>query len=564
MRFLSTTLLCALLTANVQKAGAQTADSLVEVIVQYRSAATRDHEKRLLARGGAHHAALAAIHGAAYSLPEQTVEELAGDPLVEHVSLNRNVSAASSEGIAAPGYDYTPQTVYAPAAWDRGYTGKGIGVAVIDSGVSPSESLSGGDHSRIVYSESFVNAGRPDYVSSTADEYGHGTHVAGIIASSESSLRGDLEIRGIAPRVNIINLRVLDKNGTGRDSDVILAIQRAIQLKTRYNIRVINLSLGRPVFESYKVDPLCQAVEAAWRAGILTVASAGNEGRNNEQGIQGYGTITAPGNDPYVLTAGAMKSMYTPQRGDDRMASYSSKGPSPIDHVVKPDIVAPGNRIISLLAPLSTLSKHYPLNIVQPGHMTEDGAKNGYFQLSGTSMAAAVVSGAAALLLDANDELSPDTIKARLMKSASKDFPASSVAVDPQTGAAYTTYYDLFTVGAGYLNVLNALSSYDTVPSGMSALSPIVSRNSTTGFVSLLYGNGVIWGTNVVWDTAVIWGSNVVYGANAAAGPAVAGSNVVWGDGTTKALNIIWGDNVVWGDGVLSADNAKVAVYGEN
>ena len=116
-----------------------------------------------------------------------------------------------------------------------------------------------------------------------------------------------------------------------------------VPLKSRnsHNIRVINLSLGRPVYESYTLDPLCQAVESAWEAGIVVVVAAGNDGRDNSQGTNGYGTISAPGNDPYVITVGAMKTMGTPTRTDDLIASYSSKGPTVVDYVAKPDLVAP-------------------------------------------------------------------------------------------------------------------------------------------------------------------------------------------------------------------------------
>ena len=128
--------------------------------------------------------------------------------------------------------------------------------------------------------------------------------------------------------------------GAGNDSTVIAAIQRAIALKNTYNIRVINLSLGRGIPSSYTQDPLCQAVEAAWNSGIVVVVAAGNYGRLSVYGSNGFGTITAPGNDPYVITVGAMKSMGTYPRVDDQKASYSSKGPTTYDHVVKPDIMA--------------------------------------------------------------------------------------------------------------------------------------------------------------------------------------------------------------------------------
>jgi serine protease AprX len=145
-------------------------------------------------------------------------------------------------------------------------------------------------------------------------------------------------IRGIAPNVNIINFHALGQTGQGTDSSVIHAISKAISQKNQYNIRVLNLSLGRPVYESYALDPLCQAVEAAWKAGIVVVVAAGNDGRTNYSIYNGYGTITAPGNDPYVITDGAMNTKGTPDRFDDTMTSYSSKGPTAIDHIVKPDL----------------------------------------------------------------------------------------------------------------------------------------------------------------------------------------------------------------------------------
>ena len=197
--------------------------------------------------------------------------------------------------------------------------------------------------------ESFVPGREGTSAAATDDEFGHGTHVAGIIGGNGWSSTGDFEVtfRGVAPKSLLINLRVLDENGVGSESAVIAAIQRAIELKSVFNIRVINLSLGRPMSESYRFDPLCQAVEAAWKAGMVVVVAAGNHGRDDWAGAQGYGTIMAPANDPYVITVGAMKTRKTVVRADDRIASYSSKGPTAIDHIVKPDLVAPGNRMIS-------------------------------------------------------------------------------------------------------------------------------------------------------------------------------------------------------------------------
>jgi len=174
---------------------------------------------------------------------------------------------------------------------EPGLNGSGIGVAVIDSGIANVPDLTAGN---IVYSQDFTGSG------TAADQYGHGTHVSGILAGNgkeSSGLFYTYQFLGIAQDVKLINLRVLDKNGAGTDSEVIAAIQTAIQLKSKYNIRVINLSLGRPIYESYKLDPLCQAVEQAWKAGIVVVVAAGNYGRYDAAGTNGYGTITAPGND---------------------------------------------------------------------------------------------------------------------------------------------------------------------------------------------------------------------------------------------------------------------------
>ena len=147
----------------------------------------------------------------------------------------------------------------------------------------------------------------------------------------------------------MINLKVLDKEGRSTDAGVIEAIDRAIELQEKHNVRIINLSLGRHIFESCASDPLCEAVEKAWNKGILVVVAAGNDGRMNDFGNEGYGTINSPANSPYVLTVGAMKSRLTPLRSDDEITSYSSKGPTLIDQIVKPDIVALGNRIAASL-----------------------------------------------------------------------------------------------------------------------------------------------------------------------------------------------------------------------
>ena len=275
---------------------------------------------------------------------------------------------------------------------------------------------------------------------------------------------------GVAPNVNLINLRALDQNGNGTDSQVIAAIQQAISLKSTYNIRVISMSLGRPVFESYTLDPVDQAVEAAWKAGIVVVVAAGNSGRSGS--AWGFATIGVPANDPAVITVGATMTLNTATRVDDKIASYSSKGPTVLDHIVKPDLVAPGNRIASLRVVGSTMDTKYPQYQVVPSN----GASK-YFILSGTSMATPIVSGAVALMLQKTPSLTPDQVKARLLKTAWKGIGQYTSSSD-SVGNIYNNEYDLFTYGAGYLDVDAALTNTD-VATGV-ALSPTAVFNSST------------------------------------------------------------------------------------
>jgi serine protease AprX len=377
--------------------------------------------------------------------------------------------------------------------------------------------------------------------------------VAGIVAASgaASNIRGSFKtLKGIAPKANIINLRVLDANGSAQDSDVIAAIGRAIELKNTYNIRVINLSLGRVVFESFTLDPLCQAVEAAWKAGIVVVTAAGNAGRDNTFGRGGYGTIIAPGNDPYVITVGAMNAHGTISTSDDTVATFSSKGPTAIDHIVKPDLMAPGNGVVSLLAsPNCTLAVTHPATLIPVSTYATGvaGTSSSYFRLSGTSMAAPVVSGSAALLIQRNPSMTPDQIKAHLMKTAGKAIPHYQHAV-ARDGNTYDFRGDIFTVGAGYLNIFAALQNND--PIYYSALSPAVQRNPATGQVNLVRDLSIIWGdlisgNSLIWGDALIWGDSLIWGDTLAL--VTNGTSLIWGD-SLVASTFIAANSIIWGD----------------
>jgi serine protease AprX len=530
----------------------------VKVIVQYKQAPKSSAMARVQNLGGRISNHLGLVNGAALAVPARSLAALANDPDVAFVSVDHPLQGMD---------DYTDSAMNASAAWSAGYDGTGIGVAVIDSGINDTHSdlwISGKSTSRVVYHQDFTGTATTQGNKQVWDLYGHGTHVAGIIGGNGNKSAGRLA--GVAPKVNLIDLRVLDANGAGSDSMVIAAIQQAIALKSTYNIKVINLSLGRGIFVGYARDPLCQAVESAWKSGIVVVAAAGNFGRISVNGSNGYGTVAAPGNDPLVLTVGAMKSLGTYSRTDDQIASYSSKGPTTYDHVVKPDVVAPGNMVVSVDAHGSTLETEFPGNEVAGSHTSHD-----YFTLSGTSMATPAVAGGAALLLQQNPSLTPDQIKARLMKTASKTFPASTTAVDTTTGQTYTSYYDLFTVGAGYVDLAAALASNDLAPATVgSALSPSATYHSSTGTVTLSNGNGAIAPSSVVWGTSVVWGSSVVWGTNVSGSSVVWGTSVVWGSSVTSGFSVVWGastdvagSSVVWGSSLLDTNGAFSATDDE-
>jgi len=328
----------------------------VRVIVQYKQVPTAAHYATMAGRGGRLHNKLHSIKGAAFTIPASALPALEADPAVASVTIDHPMQLMD---------DTTDAAIGVASAWNSGFTGAGIGVAVIDSGINDNHpDLWNSDHtsSRVVYHQDFTGTATTNLSGGKYDLYGHGTHVAGIIGGNGYLSGG--QYQGVAPAVNLIDLRALDANGVGSDSTVIAAIQQAIALKNAYNIRVINLSLGRGIPTSYTQDPLCQAVEAAWNSGIVVVVAAGNYGRLGINGSNGYGTVTAPGNDPYVITVGATKSNGSSLLSAETIASYSSKGPTTYDHVVKPDLVAPGNVIVSLSAPGATLEGLYSSDLI--------------------------------------------------------------------------------------------------------------------------------------------------------------------------------------------------------
>jgi len=543
----NTSLITILLTATV---GAMAADhkvaadllntpkhQRVKIIVRWQDRTSSGAENKVWARNGTKMNDLPLIHSGLYEMEAGSAVDLASDPDVRSVHLNRAVYATAPR----MGIDYSWGTTLNSTNPNLPFDGTGIGIAILDSGVYDHRDLQDAlGQSRIVYRESFV-AGD----SSTGDAYGHGTHVAGLLAGNAKSSTGapnKYRIKGLAINANLISLRVLDANGMSDDATVIAAIDRAIQLKDTYNIRVMNLSLGRLVFESYADDPLCAAVERAWQAGIVVVVASGNEGRDNSASTDGYGTITAPGNDPYVITVGAMNAQGTLDRSDDIVTSYSSKGPTAVDHIAKPDLVAPGNKCLSLRGAGSTLDTDYPLNRVPLWvyATTHDTAAPDYFELSGTSMAAPLVSSVAALMIQKDPTLTPDQVKARLMKTATKFPQTSTTSFDAATGYQWTSQYDIFTIGAGYLDTTAALKD-GSRPGGI-ALSPPAAYDAVSGEVYLVGDARSVWGTSSDWSQRSVWGVSAVWGTRS-----VWGQSAAWGTSLNAGFQTIWSDRSVWG-----------------
>ena len=445
----------------------------------------------ILAAGGRPGRFLRAVGAQVALVPDFALMRLAARPEIRRMILDRDVSDAMERTSAAVGAAFVNEQL--------GYDGSGIGVAIIDSGVANWHNDLGAQ--RVVHFVDFVSD-----LPVAHDGYGHGTHVAGIIAGNGYDSAGAR--RGIAPGASLVVLRVLDDAGDGHISDVIAAIDYAVEHRAEFNIRVINLSVASGVYESFTTDPLTVAARRAVEAGIVVVTAAGNHGQTS-RGTAQHGGITSPGNAPWVLTVGATDHRMTAARGDDIMAGFSSRGPTLFDRAMKPDLVAPGVAIESLADANSTI---YSLHPEARLWGTVNTGTAPYVSLTGTSMAAPVVTGTIALMLEANAALTPNLVKALL------HYTAETKTRFPRTAQ-----------GAGFLNARGAvqlaaaLRGDTTMPS-----------DPTRWSRHILWGNQRVRGGNITLD-ANAWGADVVWGATATS----EGDQIVWG--TVADAGAPWG-----------------------
>jgi serine protease AprX len=435
---------CIFLAVTV--AGANATPARAEYIVQMDKGTSPAAGKRLVRRLGGRVTSptLRVINGFGAALSKKAVLKLRRHRGVRAVSLNSGMEASATDtsgGYSCPvadattvpakqapggGLDYEVplvnaiskldqpflKSIRAEAAWTRGVSGRGVGVAVIDTGIAGDvpdlQNPKGG--SRVIAS-AVTNPCARD----ANDQYGHGTHVAGLIAGN-SLVYGNTyhgKYMGVAPRANLVSVKVSDDDGNTTVLDVIYGIQFAVDNKAAYGIRVVNLSLSSTVAESYRTDPLDAAVESAWFSGLVVVTAAGNEGTTSD------GVTFAPANDPWVITAGALDDKGTFTRLDDALAPWSSRGLTQ-DGVRKPEVLAPGAGLVSTLAPNSDFQRLCSNCVLDNGR---------YFRAGGTSMSAAVVSGAAALVVEAHPDWTPGQVKGALASTV-VDVPGAGGVVD--------------------------------------------------------------------------------------------------------------------------------------
>ncbi|HVG38330.1 MAG TPA: S8 family peptidase, partial [Pyrinomonadaceae bacterium] len=430
----------------------------LKVIVQLNDKGNTAFDLFLQSYGARTTRSFSKLNARAVELPAHAIKALAARGELRFVSPDQETIPAGhvseTTGADAVRNALGVNTLNLPGGAPTYLDGTGIGIAVLDSGIDLGHRafLNQNNKSRVVLSRDFTGENRID------DPYGHGTHVASIAAGNGRI--SNAEYIGIAPNANIINLRVLNSKGQGTTSALLASLDWVLANRALYNIRVVNLSLGAPAIESYRNDPVCRAVRRLVDAGVVVLAAAGNNGKNSS-GQKIYGQIHSPGNDPSALTVGAANTFGSHPRGDDGVASYSSRGPTRsfwtdalgtkrYDSLIKPDIVAPGNKLVYAQADDNLLVRLNPE--LDAGVSPVDNRKMMF--MNGSSMATPVAAGAAALLLQVNPKLTPNLVKMILMYTA-----------QPLAG------FNMFEQGAGQLNIEGAVRLAKVVRTDLSPYS---------------------------------------------------------------------------------------------
>ncbi|MDA8236029.1 MAG: S8 family peptidase [Clostridia bacterium] len=357
-------------------------EKMIPVVIQCNNQRLlRQASHQVQKMGGKVNRLLPIISGFAAEIPAREIHNLAQLPIISFIC---------HDGKAQAVLDIARPTVRTPSPVHTNLTGLGITIAVLDTGVYPHPDLTQ-PRSRLLAFKDFVAGRFKPY-----DDNGHGTHVCGILSGDGGLSKG--RYRGIAPGARLVVGKVLDAGASGQFSDIIAGIQWVVRNRQRYGIKILSLSFGSEAFAPCLQDPLCRAVQKAWENGIIVVAAAGNSGPNP-------GSINSPGINPNIITVGSSDDRGTSSPAGDRIAPFSSRGPT-IEGEVKPDLVAPGVSITSLNNNLSP---------------------SPYITFSGTSMSTPIVSGAIALLLQKRGRLQPLTIKQKLLEATNNlGFPANA------------------------------------------------------------------------------------------------------------------------------------------